>query len=269
MQPAVTQNPRPEQTAVVTGATGPLGAALSELLIAAGFDVVGVARGQAGLATLAGRLGGRFHSVVADPADPVTPGAIVDRYRPAVVVLNASAWALPRTLARHTWETFTATWNVDVRQMFNWTSEALSAPLPPGSTVIGVSSSVALTGAPLSVGFASAKAAIPMIARFAAAEAQRSDLGIQFLAALPGLMQETPRGTAVAGAYAALRRRTSGDAMGPPPPSTGLLSVGDVASQLLELALGQDSLSDGGSYLLTADGLQEIGRPADAPVPAR
>jgi NAD(P)-dependent dehydrogenase (short-subunit alcohol dehydrogenase family) len=259
---APTPNPKPEQTAVVTGATGPLGTALSELLIGTGFHVVGVARDRARLAVMAEDLGPRFRPAIADPADPVAAGEAIDRYRPAVTVLTASARALPRTLARHTWETFTATWDVDVRQMFNWTGEALKAELLPGSTLIGVSSSVALTGAPLSVGFASAKAAIPMMARFAAAEAERSGLQIRFLAALPGLIHETPRAAAVASAYEALRRSSSRPAAVPTAPATGLVTATAAAEQIVEMALNPQ-LASGSSYLLTADGLRDVA-PAEA-----
>lgn len=267
MQAAPTSNPQPEQTAVVTGATGPLGTALSELLIAEGFHVVGVARDRMRLTAMAERLGPQFRPAIADPADPVAAGEAIDRYRPAVTVLTASARALPRTLARHTWETFTATWDVDVRQMFNWTGEALKAPLLPESTLIGVSSSVALTGAPLSVGFAAAKAAIPMMARFAAAEAERSGLRIRFLAALPGLIHETPRAAAVANAYEALRRSSPTQAAVPTPPVTGLMSATAAAAQIVEMAR-LPKLPSGSSYLLTADGLRDAAQPAEASVSA-
>jgi NAD(P)-dependent dehydrogenase (short-subunit alcohol dehydrogenase family) len=267
MEPAVTQIPQPDQTAVVTGATGPLGVALSELLISKGFDVVAVARDRARLAGMSERLGSQFRPAIGDPADPVTAGEAIDRYRPAVIVLTASARALPRTLARHTWETFTATWDVDVRQMFNWTGEALKAELAPGSTLIGVSSSVALTGAPLSVGFASAKAAIPMMARFATAEAERSGLQIRFLAALPGLLDETPRAAAVASAYEALRRSGSRSAAAPTPPATGLVTASGAAAQIVEMALNQQ-VASGSSYLLTADGLRDASQPATESVSA-
>ena len=52
------------------------------------------------------------------------------------LVLNAGASPLFRPLHQHTWETFSRTWDVDVRHAFHWIREALVLPLPPASTVI-------------------------------------------------------------------------------------------------------------------------------------
>ena len=67
-------------------------------------------------------------------------GELIDRYRPGVLVLNAGAAPLPRPVQHHTWETFSRNWDVDVRQAFHWTREALLLPLRPGSTVVAMSS---------------------------------------------------------------------------------------------------------------------------------
>jgi NAD(P)-dependent dehydrogenase (short-subunit alcohol dehydrogenase family) len=116
--------------------------------------VVGVARGHAQLAGLGRELGSSFTPVAADAADPVTAGQLLDAHRPAILVLNAGASPLPRPLHRHTWETFSRNWNIDVRQVFHWAREALLAPLAPGSSVIALSSGAAVRGSPLSGGYA-------------------------------------------------------------------------------------------------------------------
>jgi len=109
---------------------------------------------------------------------------------------------LSRPLQRQTWETFSSTWNVDVRQVFHWLREALLRPLEPGSVVIAFSSGAALRGSPLSGGYAGAKAAIRFISGYAADESQRAGLGIRFISVLPQLTPATELGAAAVAAYA-------------------------------------------------------------------
>lgn len=250
------------RTAVITGVTGPLGSEVARELAGAGAQVIGIGRDIRRLENLEGRVGS-FTGLIRDAADPGVPGEIIDWYKPDILVLIASAPALPRTLTRHTWETFSATWNVDVASTFHWVREALLAPLAPGSTVVAVSSTVSLTGAPLSVGFASGKAATNMITKFAAAESGRAGTDIRFVAALPGLMPETPRGRAVAAAYAALRAtapvgagpaRQAGNAAGPPTPAGDdqqPLTSTAAAAQILEIINTSEQLN-GQSVPLTS-----------------
>src|SRR5580698_1031141 len=168
-------------TAVVTGASRGFGRAIATALARAGANVVGVSRDRTRLEELRAELGAGFAPVVADAADPVTAGQLIDQYRPSVLVLNAGASPLARPLQRHTWQTFSRNWEVDVQQAFNWTREALLLPLDPGSVVIAMSSGAAVNGSPLSGGYAGAKATIKFIADYAAIESQRAGLGIEFV----------------------------------------------------------------------------------------
>jgi hypothetical protein len=43
---------------------------------------------------------------------------------------------LTRPVHRHTWQTLSRNWDVDVQHVFNWTREALLLPLEPDSVVI-------------------------------------------------------------------------------------------------------------------------------------
>jgi NAD(P)-dependent dehydrogenase (short-subunit alcohol dehydrogenase family) len=56
-------------------------------------------------------------------------GQLIDAYRPAILVLNAGATPLPRPIHHHTWQTFSSNWDTDVQHVFNFTREALLAPL--------------------------------------------------------------------------------------------------------------------------------------------
>jgi NADP-dependent 3-hydroxy acid dehydrogenase YdfG len=186
-------------TAIVTGASRGFGRALTGAVV----QLVGAARNPAALAEVREQVGAAFTPVAGDAADPVLAGQLIDAYRPGMLVLNAGAFPLPRPIQRHTWQTFSRNWEVDVQHAFHWIHEALLRPLEPGSTVIAVSSGAALRGSPLSGGYAGAKATIRFLASYAADESRREGLGIRFIAVLPDLTPATGLGQAAVAAYAA------------------------------------------------------------------
>ena len=240
-------------TAVVTGASRGFGRAIATALAKAGAQVVGVSRDRIRLAEVQAELGPGFAPVVADAADPVSAGQLIDQYRPSVLVLNAGASPLARPLQRHTWQTFSRNWEVDVQQAFNWTREALLLPLDPGSVVIAMSSGAAVNGSPLSGGYAGAKAAIRFLTRYAAAESEREGLGIRFISLLPKLTPATDLGSAAVAAYAA----RDGEDVAAYLEKTGpVLTVEQVGQSVLDLA--GDPGNDRDAYLLTAAGLTPL-----------
>jgi len=117
-------------TAIVTGASRGFGRAIAIALARSGAHVVGIARDQAGLEKVQAEIGDAFTPVTADAADPVAAGQLIDVHRPRILVLNAGASPLLRPVHQHTWESFSRNWEVDTRHAFNWTREALLAPLP-------------------------------------------------------------------------------------------------------------------------------------------
>jgi NAD(P)-dependent dehydrogenase (short-subunit alcohol dehydrogenase family) len=225
-------------TAIVTGASRGFGRGIAIALAQAGANVVGVARDRTRLEDLRARLGGGFTPVVADAADPVIAGQLLDEYRPRTLVLNAGATPLPRPLHQHTWQTFSRNWEVDVQHVFGWTREALLRPLEPGSVVIALSSGAALRGSPLSGGYSGAKAAIRFIAAYAADESGRAGLGL---------------GAAGVAAYAARQGidvATFLEGLGQ------ALTPEQAGQAVIDLAAG--SGHDHDSYLLTAAGLTPV-----------
>ncbi|HSZ39277.1 MAG TPA: SDR family NAD(P)-dependent oxidoreductase, partial [Trebonia sp.] len=112
-------------TAIVTGASRGFGRGIAAVLAEAGAQVVGVARDTAALAEAREQLGPAFTPVAADAADPVLAGQLIDAYQPDTLVLNAGAFPLPRPVHRHTWQTFSRNWEVDVQHAFHWVREAL------------------------------------------------------------------------------------------------------------------------------------------------
>jgi NAD(P)-dependent dehydrogenase (short-subunit alcohol dehydrogenase family) len=241
-------------TALVTGASRGFGRAIVTTLSQAGARVVGVARDRSRLDDLRAELGDGFTPVAADAADPVVAGQLIDAYRPRTLVLAAGASPLARPLPRHTWETFSRNWEVDVRQVFAWTREALLAPLDPGSVVIAFSSGAAVKGSPLSGGYAGAKATIRFIAAYADHESSRNGLGIRFFSVLPQLTPATELGAAAVAGYAAregVEVSAYVAALGP------VLTADQVGQAVLGLAT--DPGQDQDAYLLTAAGLRPAG----------
>jgi NAD(P)-dependent dehydrogenase (short-subunit alcohol dehydrogenase family) len=240
-------------TALVTGASRGFGRATAIALVKAGAEVVGVARDRTALEDLRAELGAGFTPVVADAADPVAAGQLMDKYRPRVLVLNAGASPLARPLAEHTWQTFGRNWEVDVQHAFHWTREALLRPLAAGSVVIAMSSGAAVQGSPLSGGYAGAKAAIRFLTRYAAEESERSGLGIRFISVLPQLTAATDLGYAAVAAYAA---RHGTDVAGFLAKAGPALTPEQVGRSLVELASGPVKAAN--AYLLTAAGLAPL-----------
>jgi NAD(P)-dependent dehydrogenase (short-subunit alcohol dehydrogenase family) len=241
-------------TAVVTGASRGFGRAIATALSQADTQVVGVARDRARLEDLQAQLGQAFTPVVADAADPVTAGQLIDRYRPRTLVLNAGASPLLRPVHYHTWQTFSRNWDVDVQHVFHWTREALLRPLDPGTTVITLSSGAAVSGSPLSGGYAGAKATIRFLTAYAKAESERGTLGIRFTSVLPKLTAATDLGAAAVTAYANHQGVDTAaflDDLGP------TLTPEQVGKAIVDLII--DPGYDRDAYLLTPTGLAPIG----------
>ncbi|MFG1925382.1 SDR family oxidoreductase [Cryptosporangium sp. NPDC048952] len=242
------------RTAIVTGASRGFGRAIAESLHAAGATVVTISRTPPTPAVAARGGGGTggIAAVVADAADERVAGTLVAEHRPRVLVLNAGAVPAMGPLHTLSWDDFSRNWQVDTRHAFVWVREALRAPLPPGSTVVTISSGAALRGSPVSGGYAGAKAAIRFLTAYAAEESERAGLGIRFATLLPQLTPTTDLGRAGVGAYAA-RAGVDPEAhaanMGP------VLTPHVVAEAVRAVVTGAARDPE---YLVTADGLRPI-----------
>jgi NAD(P)-dependent dehydrogenase (short-subunit alcohol dehydrogenase family) len=240
-------------TAIVTGASRGFGRGVAAALTQAGAHVVGVARDAGALAEVGEQLGAAFTPVAADAADPVVAGRLIDEYRPRALVLNAGASPLSRPIHRHTWQTFSRNWDVDVQHAFHWTREALLAPLEPGSAVIALSSGAALYGSPVSGGYAGAKATIRFLTGYAADESSRAGLGIRFVAVLPQLTPETGLGRPAVAAYAAREGMDVAAFLATRGPALTPARAGEEITALIT-----DPGHDWGAYLLGAAGLSPV-----------
>ena len=247
--------------AIVTGGTRGFGRGIVEALLGAGARVHVVARDAAALEALRADLGERISVTAADAADPIVIGQLLDVVHPDIVVLNAGASPLQRSLHHHTWESFSANWNVDVKMTFSWLREALLLPLPSGSAVVLVSSGAALTGAPLSGGYAGAKATIRFMAQYAAEESRREGLGIQVTALLPRLGPST----GVGGPAIAAGARRAGVSEEAYVAQFGVASTPQLVGEAVLQVLADPALGSHHALLLTANGLM----PVDGPLAPR
>jgi NAD(P)-dependent dehydrogenase (short-subunit alcohol dehydrogenase family) len=238
-------------TAIVTGASRGFGRATAISLAARGARVIGVARSKGPLGELREQLGDAFIPEPADVADPAAAADLIARYRPKTIVLNAGATPPAGPLREQTWETFSTNWNVDVRHVFDFIREALTAPLDPGSVVISVSSGAALRGSPLSGGYAGAKATIKIISAYAGLDAQRHGSAIRFVAVLPQLTPATDLGRTYTRAYASQAGISEGQFL---ERFGGSLSTDQAGASITELAC--DDSYTAPAYLLRANGLQ-------------
>ncbi|MHC1563370.1 SDR family oxidoreductase [Actinomycetospora sp. C-140] len=190
-------------TALVTGASRGFGRAIAAALVAAGSEVVGVARSPRDLDAVRDDLGERFVPVAADATDEDVAATLIAERKPGLLVLNAGAAPHMAPLADQTWETFRGPWDVDVRQAFAWMRASLRVPMAPGGVVVAMSSGAALAGSPLSGGYAGAKATIRFLRTYAQDEAQRAGLDLRFHALLPQLTPRTGLGALAVAGYAA------------------------------------------------------------------
>jgi NADP-dependent 3-hydroxy acid dehydrogenase YdfG len=179
---------------------------------------------------------------------------LIADHRPQTVVLNAGATPPVGSLREQTWETFSTNWNVDVRHVFNFTREVLTAPLDPGSVVVSLSSGAALLGSPLSGGYAGAKATIRLISSYAGLEAQRLGADIRFVSVLPQLTPATGLGKIYTEQYAAAAGMSEAQFL--QGRFGGTLSAEQVGESIADLAT--DSSFADPAYLVGTNGLRSV-----------
>jgi NAD(P)-dependent dehydrogenase (short-subunit alcohol dehydrogenase family) len=190
-----------DQRVVVTGGSRGLGLGIVEALVARNANVTVVARDPGRLADVKHRLG--VGIAPGDVADPALAERVVREIRPTVIVLNAGVPPAMAPIHEQTWEAFSAVWNTDVKAGLYWIQSALRLPLARGSRVLITSSGAAVSGSPLSGGYAGAKRMLWMMASYANGVSDELGLGIKFQTILPRqLIGDTELGRAGATAYA-------------------------------------------------------------------
>jgi NAD(P)-dependent dehydrogenase (short-subunit alcohol dehydrogenase family) len=171
------------ERALVIGAGSGVGQATAAALSAAGVEVLATGRDR-------------------DATDPAQVKALLAEADPDLVVVAAGARPRMASIEEQSWESFSEPWNVDVKIAFAVGRAALARPLRRGSTVLIISSGAALTGSPLSGGYAGAKRTQIFLAEYLQHAADARALGIRFVALAPRqLLAGTAIGEAAAAAY--------------------------------------------------------------------
>jgi NAD(P)-dependent dehydrogenase (short-subunit alcohol dehydrogenase family) len=187
---------------VVIGGSRGVGRTIVEEARAQGARVLAVARGQRALDELAHDLAGTL-TLALDAASNDAAARVFATLRPDVLVICGGATPPTAPLQDLSWDQFAINWETDVKASFLFCKAALSSPLPPGSTVILISSGAAMGGSPISGGYAGAKRMQMFMANYAQKESDRLELGLRFLALAPArIMPETNLGKAAVDGYA-------------------------------------------------------------------
>jgi NADP-dependent 3-hydroxy acid dehydrogenase YdfG len=164
------------QTAVVTGGSRGLGLGIVEALVDRGVKVTVVARAASDLESVASRLG--VATIAADVTDRAEAGRILSALKPTILALNAGAPPKMASLEEQTWDTFSNTWETDVKAGLYWLQAALATPLPQKSRVLVGSSGAAVSGSPMSGGYAGAKRMLWLMANYANSLSSEKKLGM-------------------------------------------------------------------------------------------
>lgn len=193
------------KSAIVIGGSSGVGKAAVKALVAQGARVTAVARGADGLRALAAQVGDGLATLQGDAADPRFVERLLRDHRPDLVVLAAGVTPRLGPVDELDWESFSETWNGDLKASFLLVKQALTLPLPPGSTVVLISSGAAITGSPVSGGYAGAKRMQWLLADYAQRVSDSRRLGIRVLAVLPRqLIEGTTIAARASEAYGAL-----------------------------------------------------------------
>ena len=147
----------PRRTALITGASGGIGAAFAEVFAAEGFDLVVTARREDRLRALADRIerahGGRVHVIVADLAEPDASAGLCDEVAARGLVIDAlvnnAGYGVPGGYLANPWERQHAALHVLVIALAELTHRLLPGMIARGyGRIVNVASLAALLRAP-------------------------------------------------------------------------------------------------------------------------
>ncbi len=175
------------KTAIVTGASSGIGAAIAEAMAQAGAKVVLVGRAEDRLARTAAACGDGHACVIADVTSDGAPERIVqgalDAFGQIDSIVHSAGIFVPRPFPESPVASLDEQWRVNVRAPYAITHAAY-AHLLPGSSVIFISSIAGRLGFPSSAAYCATKGAIEMLVK--ALSTEFAPRGVRVNAIAPG-----------------------------------------------------------------------------------
>lgn len=177
------------QTAIVTGASRGLGAAMAIALAEAGADVALVARGDlSGTAIAIERAGRRAMRISVDLQDRSAPGAIMDAAPDATILVNNAGIIRRADFLDYSDEDWDTVMEVNLRSVFTLSRAFARSLVERKSTgrIINIASMLSFQGGIRVVAYTAAKSGILGLTR--ALSNELAPLGINVNAIAPGYM---------------------------------------------------------------------------------
>lgn len=179
--------------ALVTGATGGIGASIARTLHAQGAGVVVSGTRREALDALAAELGERAHACPADLRDPAAPDALIaaaEAIGALHILVNNAGLTRDGLALRMKDDDWQAVLEVDLTAPFRLARAALRGMLRRrAGRIIGISSIVGATGNPGQANYAAAKAGLAGMTKALAQEVASRGITVNLVA--PGFV-ETP-----------------------------------------------------------------------------
>ena len=240
--------------AIVVGCTGGVGKSITQTLIKWGASVLGIAQNAERLASLSVAMP-VVETQSMDASNMSSVNRLISDNDPDILVIALGATPHMAPLSQHSWETFSRTWEVDMKASFGMCKAALNKPLKRGSIVVLISGGPALGASPLSGALSPTKNGQLFLAEACQWESTRETLGIRFVAIAPKrVMPDTAIGKVASQGYADYLGITVEAFMAG---QEDAQTKDDVGAAVLSI-IQESQYRDGSKFVLTATGLIPI-----------